>query len=207
VGLVEDDADVRRAMKLLFEVSPGFACAGAWGSVEEALRFAGRVAADVLLLDNNLPGRDGSEAVGDFVEVLRGAPVLMLTVHEDEERIFESLCRGASGYLLKRTPPDRLLQAVREAHGGGAPLSPEIARKALRLFRRFPPPSADGEELTESERTFLSLLAQGASYHGAAEKMGVTVNTVRNYVRSVYRKLQVSSKSAAVDRAIRSGII
>ena len=207
VGVVDDDPDLREALKLLFDVTPGYRCAGVWGSVEEALRSAGRAKPQVLLLDVNLPGRSGAEAVGDLAAILGDAPVLMLTVQEDDEKIFESLCRGASGYLLKRTPPDRLLEAVREAHGGGAPLSPEIARKALRLFQKFPSPGTVDAVLNEQERRFLSLLAEGLSYQGAADRMVVSINTVRNYVRSVYRKLQVSSRSAAVSRALKSGII
>jgi DNA-binding NarL/FixJ family response regulator len=207
VGIVDDDPDLRQALKLLFEVTPGFRCAGAWGSVEEALRLAGRARPRVLLLDVNLPGRSGAEAVGDLVAILGDAPILMLTVQEDDAKIFESLCRGASGYLLKRTSPGRLLEAVKEAHGGGAPLSPEIARKALRLFQRFPPPELGDAGLNEQEKRFLALLAEGASYQGAADRMTVSINTVRNYVRSVYRKLQVNSRSAAVSRALKSGLI
>jgi DNA-binding NarL/FixJ family response regulator len=207
VGVVDDDFELRQALKFLFEVTPGFRCAGVWGSVEEALRSAGRAGLDVLLLDVNLPGRSGAEAVGDLAAILDGAPVLMLTVQEDDAKIFESLCRGASGYLLKRTPPDRLLEAVKEAHGGGAPLSPEIARKALRLFQRFPAPETVDAVLNDQERRFLAALAEGLSYQGAADRMAVSVNTVRNYVRSVYRKLQVSSRSAAVSRALKSGLI
>jgi DNA-binding NarL/FixJ family response regulator len=207
VGVVDDDPDLRQALKLLFDVTPGFRCVGVWASAEEALRLASRARPQVVLLDVNLPGRSGAEAVGDLVAILGDVPVLMLTVQEDDEKIFESLCRGASGYLLKRTTPGRLLHAVKEAHGGGAPLSPEIARKALRFFQRFPPPEASDAVLNDQEKRFLALLAEGATYQGAADRMGVSINTVRNYVRSVYRKLQVSSRSAAVSRALKSGLI
>ena len=207
VGIVEDDPGFREAVRLLFDGPAGFRCAGTWGSVEEALRLAPSARPDVLLLDINLPGRSGSEAVGDLKERLGDSAILMLTVYEDEDRIFESLCRGASGYLLKRTPPDRLVAAVREAHDGGAPLSPEIARKALRLFQRFAPQEPAGAALSPQEKRLLALLADGASYQGAADRMEVSINTVRNYIRSIYDKLHVRSKSAAVHRALKAGLI
>ena len=131
----------------------------------------------------------------------------MLTVLAERARIFESICNGACGYLLKNTPPARLLEALREAKEGGAPMSPEIARKVVELFRKTPPPPAEEFHLTSQETKLLGLLAEGHGYQAAADRMIVSVNTVRNYVRSVYEKLHVHSSSEAVSKALRLGLI
>ncbi len=208
VLLVEDDPTFRRGLKSLLRGAPGFLCAAETGSVEQALKVT--VAGgppDVILLDIHLPGTQGSEGIGPLQERFPGAAVLMLTVFEDEDRIFRSLCNGAGGYVLKKTPPERLLDFIREAARGGAPMSPEIAVKVVGLFRTVPPPPPSPAGLTPQEVEFLELLAEGHTYQSAAETMGITINTIRNHVRSVYDKLHVHSKSAAVSRALRAGII
>jgi DNA-binding NarL/FixJ family response regulator len=121
--------------------------------------------------------------------------------------VFESICNGACGYLLKTTPPSKVVEALRDAHAGGSPISPEIARKVVTLFQRTRPPELETARLTAQEQRLLKLLAEGASYQAAASRLEVSVNTVRNYVRSVYEKLHVHSKSEAVGKAIRSGLI
>jgi DNA-binding NarL/FixJ family response regulator len=131
----------------------------------------------------------------------------MLTVYSDEQSIFESICNGAVGYLLKKTPAARLLEAIREAAAGGAPMSPEIARKVVTLFRKTPTVERPAEELTAQELRLLQLLAEGHSYQAAAERLGISVNTVRSYIRNIYEKLHVHSKSEAVSKALRSGLI
>ncbi len=207
IAIVEDDPSTQQGLKLLIDGTPGFRCAGVFGSAEHALRGLGSLSTDVLLLDISLPGMPGSEAVRLFHERHPAMSVLMLTLHDDEERIFESLCNGASGYLLKKTPPDRLLQAIREARDDGAPLSPEIAHKVVRLFRELPPRPKVGGDLTRLEVRLLSLLADGYSYQSAADEMRVSINTVRNYIRSIYDKLHVHSKSEAVSKAIKARLI
>jgi DNA-binding NarL/FixJ family response regulator len=149
----------------------------------------------------------GTEAVRRFREREPRPVVLMLTVFAEEERIFESLCNGASGYLLKKTPPARLLESVREAYDGGAPMSPEIARKVIRLFREVRPLARDEVHLTEQETRLLALFAEGHSYQAAADKLCVSINTVRNYIRSIYDKLHVHSKSEAVSKALKARLI
>jgi len=131
----------------------------------------------------------------------------MFTVFDDDQRIFASLCNGASGYILKKTPPAKLLDALRDARDGGAPMSPEIARRVVDLFRAMRPEPLAGQALTTTEKKLLSLLAEGHSYQGAAEVMQITINTVRNHVRSIYEKLHVHSKSAAVSKALRARLI
>lgn len=207
IAIVEDDPRTREALSLLVRGTDGFLCVATCGSVEEALARVPPTAPDVILLDIGLPGIDGSEGVAKLRASQPGATVLMLTVFEDEDRIFASLCNGAAGYLLKKTPPALLLESIREAHGGGAPLSPEIARKVVRLFRNVAPPERVEETLTLQETGLLELLAAGHTYSSAAEEMGVSINTIRNYVRSVYQKLHVHSQAAAVTKAIRAGLI
>jgi len=208
VMLVEDDPTFRRGLKLLLEGSPGFSCAAETGSVEQALRVAvPHGNPDVVLLDINLPGMNGTEGVTPIRERFPDTAVLMLTAFQDEDRIFRSLCNGAGGYLLKKTPFDRLLKHIREASTGGAPMSPEIASKVVGLFRKLPPPAAAPPALTDQEIAFLELLADGHSYQSAADAMALSINTVRNHVRSIYDKLHVHSKSAAVSKALRAGLI
>src|SRR5262249_31861032 len=131
----------------------------------------------------------------------------MLTVFDAEERIFESLCNGACGYLLKHTPPARLIEAIREVHAGGSPMSPEVARKVVRLFRGMRRPSHNHHRLTAQELRLLALLADGHSSEGAAGQLDISINTTRNHVRSVYDKLHVHSKSEAVAKALKQGLV
>src|SRR5262249_48869284 len=133
--------------------------------------------------------------------------ILMLTVSDEEDLVFESICNGACGYLLKKTPPAKLLEALREAHEGGSPMSPEIARKVVRLFQKTGPPEKPGTALTPHEVRLLKLLAEGYSYQAAADRLHITINTVRHYVRIVYGKLHVHSKAEAVRKALRQRII
>ena len=207
VLVVEDDRGLRDSLRLLLDSDPGFRCAGAAGSAEEGFRRLGP-GVDVVLLDINLPGERGSEAVARFRASRPDVPVVMLTVHDDDE-VFRALCNGAAGYLLKKTPPRQILSALAEARAGGAPMSPEIARKVVASFHGRPAPAAAGagEELTPQERRLLALLVDGATYQMAAEAMAISVNTVRNYVRSIYDKLHVHSKAAAVSKALRGRLV
>lgn len=207
IAIVEDDTAAREGLRMLIDGTHGFRCAGTWGSAEQALRGLSSPPPDVLLLDIQLPGLPGSEAVRFFHERYPEMAILMLTLHDDEDRIFESLCNGARGYLLKKTPPARLLEAIREARDNGAPLSPEIAHKVVRLFREMKPPQKIGEDLTRQEVRLLALLAEGYSYQAAADDLKVSINTVRNYIRSIYEKLHVHSKSEAVSKALKARLI
>ena len=207
VGLVEDDDAIREGLRVLVDGSLGFRCVGAWASVEDALEGLPRELPDVLLMDIQLPGMSGTAGVRIVRERHPSIEVLMLTIHAERERIFESICNGASGYLLKNTQPARLLEALRESKGGGAPMSPEIARKVVELFRKAPPPPAEETRLAPQEVRLLGLLAEGHSYQAAADRLCVSVNTVRNYIRSVYDKLHVHSRSEAVSKALRLGLI
>jgi DNA-binding NarL/FixJ family response regulator len=205
-AVVEDDEVARDCLRLLIDGTPGYSCVGSYGSVEEALK-ADAGGADVLLLDINLPGMLGSEGARVFNDRYPRMHILMLTVYAEEDKIFESICNGACGYLLKKTPPARLLEAVREAHQGGAPMTPEIARKVVTLFQKTSRPERLDEDLTPHEIRLLKLLAEGYSYQDAADRFRVSINTLRNHIRSIYEKLHVHSKSEAVSKALRYRLI
>lgn len=207
VLLVEDDDELRSGLAVLVGGTPGFDCVGDFRSVEGVLAHAVFAPPDVILLDVNLPGMSGVEGVAHLKERFPRAVVLMLTVYADDRSIFNAICNGASGYLLKKTPPARILDAIGEVAGGGAPMSPEIATRVLTLFRRSAVPAAEETPLTERERSLLGLLAEGHSYQSAAEAMEISINTVRNHVRSVYDKLHVHSRAQAVGKALRAGLI
>jgi DNA-binding NarL/FixJ family response regulator len=210
VGIVEDDRSLREGLGLLISATPGYDCSQMYGSVEEALRNLGadgQTAPDILLLDIHLPGMLGSDGVKLFRERFPAMQVMMLTIYAEQDKIFESICNGACGYLLKKTAPAKLLDAIREAHEGGAPMSPEIARKVVTLFQTTKQPERLEEQLTSQEIRLLQLLADGHSYQSAAGQLAISVNTVRNYIRSIYEKLHVHSKNEAVSKALRSGII
>ena len=207
VLLVEDDRLTRDGLRALLAGTGGYECVGCVGSVEEALAVPPKDRPDVILLDVHLPGTSGPDGVRPIMQLYPESIVLMLTVYEQDDLVFQSIVNGASGYLLKKTPPSRLLEAIHEAHTGGAPMSPEIARKVISAFQRAAPVPRTGLALSHQERATLALLAEGHSYQNAADELGVSINTVRNYVRAIYDKLHVHSKSEAVTKALRGGLI
>jgi DNA-binding NarL/FixJ family response regulator len=207
VAVIDDDQGTCEGLAALVGGTPGFRCVGTYGSVEAALARLADVAPDVVLLDIRLPGLSGSAGVGLLRDRCPSAQVLMLTVFADEDRIFESLCNGACGYLLKKTPPARLLDAIAEAHAGGSPMSPDIARKVVVALRRPARSDEPDQALTPHERRIIGLLADGGSYQDVGDRLGITVNTVRNYIRRIYDKLHVHTKSQAVSKALRSRLI
>jgi DNA-binding NarL/FixJ family response regulator len=207
VAIIEDDRGVREGLGMIIHATPGYECVGKFFSVENALAAMAGPAPDVLLMDIHLPGMLGSEAVPVFREKYPGLQILMLTIYDGQDKVFESICNGACGYLLKKTPPAKLLDAIREAHEGGAPMSPEIARKVITLFQQSGPPDKLDEPLTPQETRLLKLLSDGYSYQNAAGQLNISINTVRNYIRSIYEKLHVNTKSEAVSKALRNRLI
>jgi len=210
VAVIEDDRQTREGLRLLIDGTPGFRCVGTFHTAEDALRAPVTTAdrqADVVLLDVHLPGMNGTEAVPRLRERWPDTLILMLTVFAEDETVFTSLCRGASGYLLKKTAPARLLEAIREASDGGAPMSPEVARKVIRMFRDYQPREALDVDLTPTELRLLQLLAEGYSYRAAGDRLHVSINTIRGYIRTIYDKLHVHSKSEAVSKALKAGLI
>jgi DNA-binding NarL/FixJ family response regulator len=207
VALVEDKRVIREGLGEILGRSQGLECVGAYASVEQALPGLEGAPCDVLLLDIHLPGMSGVEGVRAVRERFPETRVLMLTVYDDEEKVFDSIRNGASGYLLKKTPPRQIAEAVRQAMEGGSPLSPEVARRMIEHFRHGGAPAPTDGGLTEQERALLRLLADGHSYAASGERLGISINTVRDHVRSLYDKLRVHSKSQAVSTAMRRGLI
>lgn len=207
VAIVEDQKQTREGLGTLIDVTPGFITVGLWASMEEALGRIERNPPDVVLADIRLPGMSGIEGVRRLKARYPCLQILMLSVYNDNESVFEAICAGASGYLLKDTPPSRLLQALEEARDGGAPMSPEIARKVVTMFQRIAPPRSEDHELSPRELQVLQLLADGHSYKTAARTLDLSVDTLRFHVRNIYEKLHVHSKSEAVLKAFRTGLI
>jgi len=207
VAIIEDDRIMREGLGMLIGGTPGYRCIGTYRSIENALAADLQIRPDVVLLDIDLPGISGSDGVHVLKQKFPAVQVVMLTVYADQDRVFQSICNGACGYLLKETPPAKLLESISEAHQGGAPMSPEIARKVVSVFQKTGPPAKADTPLTAKEVRLLQLLAEGFGYEGAAQNMNISVNTVRNYIRSIYEKLHVHSKSEAVSKAFRTRII
>jgi DNA-binding NarL/FixJ family response regulator len=175
--------------------------------MEEAVTAVRGGQPDVMLVDLQLPGMSGIEGIRLLKEQHPGLPLLVLTVYDDDDRIFHAVCAGASGYLLKKTPPARLLEAISEAMEGGSPMSPTVARRVMELFRRYRPPAESEHDLTPHQMRLLRLFVEGHNYKSAAGELGVSLNTIAFHVQQIYRKLQVHSKSEAVAKALRAGII
>ena len=207
VGIIEDQPKIREGLRALIDGTDGYRCVGSFGSMEEALAKVDYELPDVLLVDIGLPGMSGIEGTRRLKGRHPALAVLMLTVYDDDRRIFDAMCAGACGYLLKKTPPARLLESLKEVVGGGAPMSPEVARRVVALFREIRPPEHADYQLTAHEIRILALLVEGHNYKTAADELGVSINTIRFHMRSIYEKLQVHSKSEAVSKALRSRIV
>jgi len=205
VAVIEDQRDIREGLTYLIANTAGFRSAGAFDSVEAAL--AGLHDADVALIDIGLPGMSGIEGIPLLKQRHPSLRLIALTVYEDEEKVFQALCAGASGYLLKKTAPSRLIEGLRDAASGGSVLSPEVATRVIALFKEFRPPEAADYGLTPHETRLLTLLGDGHSYKTAAAELGSSVNTVGFHMKSIYSKLQVHSKSEAVAKALRSRLL
>jgi len=207
VAIVEDVRDLREGLVVLVNGTRGFRCSASYRTMEDALARIGDNVPDVVLSDIGLPGMSGVEGI----RILRGrypdVPILALTVYDDDDDVFDALCAGAVGYLLKNTPPARLLEAIREVVDGGAPMSPEVARRVVTLFREFRPPERAAYHLTPQETELLRLIVDGHYYKTAADAMGISRSTVAFHLRNVYAKLSVHTKTDAVAKALRERII
>jgi DNA-binding NarL/FixJ family response regulator len=206
VAIIDDDATLRASVACLIDLTDGFECQAQFGSMEEALTGLS-AEIDVILLDLRLPGMSGIEGAGELRRRHPDVPILALTIYDDDERIFDALCAGACGYVLKDTPPDRLLAAIRETVAGGSAMSPSVARKVVTLFQSMPPPDRADYGLTPHESKLLALLVEGHSYRSAAAALAVSINTISFHMRHIYDKLQVHSKSAAVAKALRGRMV
>lgn len=207
VATIEDRREIREGLAALIDETPGFQCVGRYRSVEEALEAFPHKPADVALVDIELPGMSGIDGIRLLRERFPAMLLLMLTVYDDNDRIFDALCAGACGYLLKKTPPAKLIESLREAVEGGAPMSPDVARRVITLFRDVRPPEKADYELTPHEVRLLRLMVDGHSYKSAAQILHVTPHTVSFHLRHIYEKLEVHSKSEAVAKALRGGLL
>jgi len=206
VLIVDDDAEIRNGLRWVIDHSPGFACVGAHGKFDDALATIEDDAPDVVLMDIGMPEKNGIECVEILKDKYPDIHCLMLTVHSDDEKIFQSLRVGAVGYLLKKTPSETLLSAIRDAYAGGAPMSTEVARKVLGYFQqqkndRF------SASLSKRELDVLQALIEGYTYKSIADKLFVSTNTVSFHLRNIYAKLHVRSRAEAVAKALKSGIV
>jgi DNA-binding NarL/FixJ family response regulator len=207
VAIIEDQRRTREGLRWLIEGSAGFECVADWSSMEAALAAPRPAHLDVILLDLGLPGMSGIEGISLLRELFPQTRIVVLTVYEDNERVFDALCAGAAGYLVKTTTPAKLIEALRDAVAGGAPMSSGIARHVVELFRRFRPPERAQYDLTPHELRLLKLLVEGYSYKSAATELGVTIHTIGFHVQNIYTKLRVHTKSEAVARAIRENLL
>ena len=207
VVIIEDTREVREGLAALINGTLGYACQASYYSMESALAGLNRQQPDVILTDIGLPGMSGIDGIEILRERYPQVPILALTIYDNDEKIFGALCAGASGYLLKNTPPARLLESIKEVVDGGAPMSPEVARRVVKLFREFRPPESADYRLTPQETELLKLLIEGHHKKTAAREMGISTNTVSFHLKNIYSKLQVHSKTEAVAKALRERLV
>jgi|SRR5579871_682385 len=207
VSIVDDEAKLRQSIATFINGSPGFKCVGSHGSAEAALEHLPADKPDVVLMDINMNGMNGIECVEKLKERSPEMQILMLTVYEDTEKIFRALAAGANGYLLKRSSPTKLLAAIREVHAGGSPMTSSIARKVVASFQKQKTsPDAAGDkpgQLSPREMAVLDGLARGWTYKQIGSELDISIDTIRTYIRRVYEKLHVQSRTEAVAKYLR----
>ncbi len=203
VAIVEDDEKIRSSLVVLIEGTHGFRCVGAYEDAEAALHDLPRKKPDAVLVDINLPGMQGIELVRSLRQNDTTMQFIMLTVYEDTSKIFDSLAAGAVGYLLKMTPPDEILSAIRDVRAGGSPMSPQIARKVVQSFHKRADREVEAVQLTKREEEILTLLSKGFLYKEIADQLFISPDTVHNHLRHIYEKLQVHSRTEAVVKYLK----
>ena len=209
VAIIEDNNTIREGLAALINGTTDYQCIGAFPECETFLEKLPEISVDVALMDIQLPGISGIEGVKEAKKIDPNINILMLTIYEESNVVFEALCAGACGYLVKKTPPSRLLDAIREVHEGGSPMSSHIARQVINVFQEMKTPKLDDSEymLSERETQVLFFLGEGNNYQQIADELFISVDTVRHHIRNIYKKLHVHSQSEAVAKAIRKGLI
>jgi DNA-binding NarL/FixJ family response regulator len=208
VTIFEDNTNLRRGLATLINGTEGFECAGEYGNCDDLVKHITETKPDVVLMDIEMPGIDGIEAVRILKPQFPEIKILMETIFEDDEKVFHSICSGAEGYILKNTPPTQILEAIREIYTGGAPMTPSIASKVLSMFKSGTTFAKDESyNLTYRETEVLKYLVRGMSYKATANKCSVSIETINSHVKNIYRKLQVNSKAEAILKAIKGKII
>jgi DNA-binding NarL/FixJ family response regulator len=203
VSIVEDNEQLRGTLVKLINRQEGFTCLSEFGTAEAALEKLPTEPADVVLMDINLPGINGVKCVEQLKKLLPNIQIVMLTAYEDTENIFAALAAGASGYLLKRAPRDEILDALREVIRGGSPMTTHIARKVVQSFQKTGPSTQPTENLSPREQEVLDCLSQGFLYKEIAEKLDISYETVHTYIRRIYEKLQVRTRTEAVAKFLK----
>ncbi|PIW69241.1 MAG: DNA-binding response regulator [Ignavibacteriales bacterium CG12_big_fil_rev_8_21_14_0_65_30_8] len=209
VVVVEDDNEIREGLRILIDGTEGYSCIDTYSECTSMLKNIEKNNPDILLMDIGLPGMNGIEGIKKVKEILPEITILVLTVYEENELIFDALCAGASGYLIKKTPPSKLLEAIKEASNGGSPMSSHIARKVIESFQKKGKNIDKKNEyvLTKREKEILSGLVGGNNFKAIADSLFISVETVRFHFRNIYKKLHVHSQSEAVVKAIKEGIV
>jgi|SRR5690554_896647 len=209
VAIVEDNKTIREGLAALISGTPGYDCVGSFADCEKFLNSLSKTDIDVVLMDIGLPGINGIEGVKRAKKINPALNILMLTIYEESNVVFEALCAGACGYLVKKTPPARLLEAIKDVYEGGSPMSSNIARQIISVFHQKNNLNGNGKdyELTAREKEVLNRLADGFNYQEIADSIFISVDTVRHHIRNIYKKLHVHSQSEAVAKAIRKGLI
>jgi DNA-binding NarL/FixJ family response regulator len=203
VSIVEDNEKLRGTLVRVMNRADGFHCVSDYGNAEDALKELPQVRPDVVLMDINLPGMNGVECVRQLKQLLPQTQVMMLTVYEDTENIFNALAAGANGYMLKRTSSKELLEAIHDVQRGGSPMTMHIARKVVQSFQKTAATANPTENLSEREQQVLDLLSQGLMYKEIADKLAISYETVHTYIRRIYEKLQVRTRTEAVAKFLR----
>jgi DNA-binding NarL/FixJ family response regulator len=205
VAIVEDDTRIRESLAVLLNGSDEFSCAGAYPNAEAALKQMPQQWPDVVLMDINLPGMSGIECVAKLKELRPALHIIMLTICADDEEIFDSLRKGASGYLIKKTPPAKILEAIADVHSGGAPMSSAIARRVVQYMRQEPASPGKPENLSKREYEILGYLAKGYQYKEIADVLSISLLTVSTHIKNIYEKLHVHSRTEAVVKFLEGG--
>jgi DNA-binding NarL/FixJ family response regulator len=203
VAIVEDNDQLRATLARVLNRADGFSCVSHYSNAEDAVKDLPNIRPDVVLMDINLPGMNGVECVRQLKQLLPETQVMMLTVYEDTENIFSALTAGANGYMLKRTPSKELLEAIAEVHRGGSPMTMHIARKVVQSLQKTTATADPTENLSEREQQVLDHLSHGLMYKEIAEKLGISYETVHTYIRRIYEKLQVRTRTEAVAKFLR----
>lgn len=208
VIIFEDNTNLRRGLSTLINGTSGFECTGSFANCNQLIENIIKTKPDVILMDIEMPGISGIEAVLIIKEKFPEIKILMETIFDDDEKIFNSICAGAQGYILKNTPPSQILESIREIYEGGAPMTPGIASRVLTMLKsKRSAPLKESFDLSEREHEILQCLVQGMSYKMIADSCFISIDTVSSHVKNIYKKLQVHSKSEAVVKAIRKNIV
>ncbi|MBI9072395.1 MAG: response regulator transcription factor [Melioribacteraceae bacterium] len=209
VAIVEDNITIREGLAVLIGGTANYQCIGAFSNCESFISKLGKLNVDVILLDIQLPGISGIKGIKYIRNIVPDVNIIMLTVYEDRSKVFEALCAGACGYLLKSTPPQKILDSIEEANSGGSPMSSNIARKVISLFSKEYSSLSKNipDKLLKRETAILTLLSEGNNYKEIAERLSLSIDTIRHYIRLIYKKLHVHTQSAAVAKALKKGLI